>query len=64
MPTPVSGVVAEAPSRPTLNLQRVFDAPRDLVWRDWSNPEILVLWMGPVEWPAVSATVDFRVGGA
>ena len=63
MSTPVSGVVAEAPSRPTLNLQRVFDAPRDLVWRAWSNPEILVLWMGPVEWPAVSATVDFRVGG-
>ncbi len=59
----MSTVVAEAPSRPTLNLQRVFDAPRDLVWRAWSNPEILVLWMGPVEWPAVSAVADFRVGG-
>ena len=56
--------VAEAPARPTLKMQRTFDAPRDLVWRAWSNPEILVLWMGPVEWPAVSATCDFRVGGA
>ena len=56
--------VAEAPARPTLKMQRTFDAPRDLVWRAWSNPEILVLWMGPVEWPAVSATSDFRVGGA
>ena len=60
----MSTLVAEAPSRPTLNMQRVFDAPRELVWRAWSNPEILVLWMGPVEWPAVSATSDFRVGGA
>lgn len=51
-------------ARPTLNLQRVFDAPRKLVWHAWSNPEVLVLWMGPVEWPAVSATCDFRVGGA
>jgi uncharacterized protein YndB with AHSA1/START domain len=56
--------VAEVPARPTLKMQRTFDAPRDLVWRAWSNPEILVLWMGPVEWPAVSATCDFRVGGA
>lgn len=59
----VAEVVAPA-ARPTLNLQRVFDAPRELVWHAWSNPEVLVLWMGPVEWPAVSATCDFRVGGA
>jgi uncharacterized protein YndB with AHSA1/START domain len=55
---------AVAPARPTLRMQRTFDAPRALVWRAWSNPEIMVLWMGPVEWPAVSATCDFRVGGA
>lgn len=51
-------------TRPTLQMRRTFDAPRTLVWRAWSRPEILVLWMGPVEWPAVSATADFRVGGA
>ena len=50
--------------RPTLTMQRVFDAPRDLVWRAWSTPEVMVLWLGPVEWPAVSVTSDFRVGGA
>ena len=60
----MSVAVAEAPARPSLKLQRTFAAPRDLVWRAWSNPEILVLWMGPVEWPAVSAACDFRVGGA
>ena len=51
-------------TRPTLQMRRTFDAPRTLVWRAWSRPEILVLWMGPVEWPAVSVTSDFRVGGA
>lgn len=59
----VAEVLAPA-TRPTLKMQRTFHAPRELVWRAWSNPEILVLWMGPVEWPAVSATCDFRVGGA
>ena len=49
--------------RPTLRLKRRFDAPRALVWRAWSRPEVLVLWMGPVEWPAFSVTSDFRVGG-
>lgn len=50
--------------RPTLNMQRTFDAPRALVWRAWSRQEVMVLWMGPVEWPAVSVVSDFRVGGA
>jgi len=51
-------------TRPTLQMQRIFDAPRALVWRAWSRPDILRLWMGPVEWPAFSVTNDFRVGGA
>ena len=50
-------------TRPTLHMRRTFDAPRALVWRAWSRPEIMVLWMGPVEWPAFSVTSDFRVGG-
>lgn len=50
-------------ARPTLRMQRVFEAPRELVWLAWSRPENLVQWMGPVEWPAVIATCDFRVGG-
>lgn len=49
--------------RPTLNMQRVFDAPRALVWRAWTNPEAMVMWLGPVEWPAVSVKQDLRIGG-
>ena len=49
---------------PTLNLRRIFDAPRELVWRAWTRPEMLVAWLGPPEWPAVSAEQDLRPGGA
>ena len=27
--------------------ERTFDAPRSLVWRAWSDPEILSRWYGP-----------------
>ncbi|MFC3714082.1 SRPBCC domain-containing protein [Sphingoaurantiacus capsulatus] len=57
-------LAADPELRPSLRLQRRFDAPRELLWRAWSRPEIMVQWMGPVEWPAVSAVADFRVGGA
>lgn len=50
-------------TRPSLSLQRVFDAPRALVWKAWTTPETMVLWLGPVEWPAVSVAQDLRVGG-
>lgn len=52
-------------ARPVLlRMRRVFDAPRALLWRAWSRPEILIRWMGPADWPAFSVTSDFRVGGA
>jgi uncharacterized protein YndB with AHSA1/START domain len=48
----------------TLNLRRTFQAPRELVWLAWTNPGMIVRWLGPVEWPAASVTQDLRVGGA
>ena len=32
---------------PTYVLERVFDAPRNLVWRTWTEPELLTRWYGP-----------------
>ena len=32
---------------PEYVLDRVFDAPRDLVWRAWTEPELLARWYGP-----------------
>ncbi len=28
-------------------LDRVFDAPRDMVWRAWTDPDLLARWYGP-----------------
>ena len=28
-------------------LDRVFDAPRDMVWRTWTDPDLLARWYGP-----------------
>lgn len=32
---------------PEFVLDREFDAPRELVWRAWTNPEFLQRWYGP-----------------
>ena len=32
---------------PTYMLERVFDARRDLVWRTWTEPDLVARWYGP-----------------
>ena len=32
---------------PTYVLERTFDASRDLVWKAWTDPELLPRWYGP-----------------
>ena len=32
---------------PEYVIDRVFDAPRDMVWRAWTDPELLAQWYGP-----------------
>ncbi|WP_368186835.1 SRPBCC domain-containing protein [Aestuariibius sp. HNIBRBA575] len=47
---------------PTYILDRVFDAPRALVWRTWTEAELLGQWYGPgVE--TVIHELDVRPGG-
>jgi uncharacterized protein YndB with AHSA1/START domain len=49
-----------------LSIVRVFDAPRDDVWRAWTEPERLATWWGKRGWstPVSSITMDVRPGGA
>ncbi|WP_027483688.1 SRPBCC domain-containing protein [Deinococcus pimensis] len=46
-----------------LILERVFQAPRALVFAAFSRPEHLRHWWGPRGWELPVCTVDFRVGG-
>ncbi len=47
----------------TLVITRMFDAPRELVFKMWSDPKHLIQWMGPRDYPAMKVDNDFRVGG-
>ncbi len=42
---------------------RVFDAPRELVFRAWSEPEHLKNWWGPKGFTNTCEEFDFRPGG-
>ena len=42
---------------------RIFDAPRELVWKAWTDPEYVKQWRGPQGFTAPFCKIDFRVGG-
>ena len=46
-------------------ITRVFDAPREMVWRAWTDPEHVAAWFGPrgITTPVSTITMDVRVGG-
>ena len=46
-----------------LVIERVFDAPRELVWRAWTEPEHFMRWYGPNGFTVPTCEIDFRVGG-
>ena len=48
-----------------ITITRVFDAPRERVWREWTEPERFADWYGghAAEMPLEAVTMDVRVGG-
>lgn len=44
-------------------LTRVFDAPRELVWNAWTDPEQVVQWWGPKGFTMTIHEMDVRPGG-
>jgi uncharacterized protein YndB with AHSA1/START domain len=48
----------------TLTLTRVLDAPREMVFAAWVDPDQAAQWWGPRGFTSVSCTMDVRVGGA
>lgn len=47
-----------------LVITRVFDAPRELVWKAWTEPERIMRWFGPKVFTTPVCEVDLRVGGS
>jgi uncharacterized protein YndB with AHSA1/START domain len=44
-------------------MSRVFDAPRDLLWQCFTEPERMKQWWGPKGFTVVASNMDLRVGG-
>ena len=44
-------------------ITRVFDAPRNLVWEAWTDPQQVVKWWGPQGFTTTIHEMDVRPGG-
>jgi uncharacterized protein YndB with AHSA1/START domain len=53
-----------APSDTELVLTRVFKAPRELVWKAWTDDACLAEWWGPKGFGLEIVEFDFRTGGS
>lgn len=51
------------PTTHELTLSRIINAPRDKVWRCWTEPELLMQWYCPRPWRVTQAELDVRPGG-
>ena len=42
---------------------RILNAPRELVWKAWTDPEHFKRWWGPKDYTCPFCEIDLRVGG-
>lgn len=50
-------------SKDAVVIERTFDAPVDLIWQLWTQPEQFKKWYGPKGFTVPVADMDLRVGG-
>ncbi len=46
-----------------IEVTRTFNAPVELVWKVWTDPELVKRWWGPKHFISPVARIDFREGG-
>jgi uncharacterized protein YndB with AHSA1/START domain len=58
--------MSDAVTAREIAITRVYDAPREQVWKAWTEPERLAAWWGKRGWNAVLSSIklDVRPGGA
>ena len=47
-----------------LSITRHIDAPRHIVWRCWTEPDLIKEWFTPRPWTTPVVELDLRPGGA
>ncbi len=59
------GSTPEITTEPDITITRIFDAPRELVWKAWTEPARFADWFGAdAEVPVETVSMDVRPGGA
>ena len=56
--------LVDSPVRQEVNITRIFDAPRELVFKMWTDPELVEKWWGPKDFTNPVCTLDPWVGGS
>ncbi len=47
-----------------LKVSRTFSAPKELVWRAWTESAVIDEWWAPKPWKTDTIRMEFRVGGS
>ena len=63
MRTTTHSATVELPDDTRILITREFAAPRHLVWRAWTEPELIARWWAGERGRVTSVEVDLRVGG-
>lgn len=61
--TKINPASANRPSEFAFVIRRNFNAPRERVWKAWTEAESLGQWWGPKGFDIISAKLDLRPGG-
>ncbi len=46
-----------------LVIKRIINAPVELVWKAWTDPEYVKRWWGPKDYVSPTCKIDLRAGG-
>jgi uncharacterized protein YndB with AHSA1/START domain len=55
--------VTSSSDKKELTIIRTFDAPRELVWKAWTDPDMIKQWWGPDHVTIPECEIDLKVGG-
>ncbi|MDQ3586955.1 MAG: SRPBCC family protein [Actinomycetota bacterium] len=59
-----SSTSISTPSDTEIRIERVFEAPRELVWEAHADPDLLGEWLGPYDHPVTVESMDLQPGGS
>ena len=59
-----SNLAAAAVEERVLVIERIFDAPREVVWRAWTEPDQMARWLGPKGFTGDVEKMEPHVGGS